>query len=171
MSLGSCSINFAFVPLTRGGTLHLGRYWQSQGMKIKPDHLVTTNKCSCTLQNAVNDKSSTDWCQLWHIGSRALTFSATCRAAAVEVHAILAVGTVQYHEVSEDIEAIITAADISGPVVLCDSALLLMAHLLHARVTEVPGASIVACSHIIRWLFGRWNPCKYIKQYCPQSCS
>lgn len=54
----------------------------------------------------------------------------------------------------------ITAADVSGPVVLCDSALFLMMHLLHVRVIEVPGASLVACQHVIRWVFARWSPGK-----------
>ena len=98
-----------------------------------------------------------DWIQLWHIGTRALTFAATCRAAAVQLHAILAAGLVQYREIGEDVDAMITAADISGPAILCDSAVLLMMHLLHARVTEVPGTSLIACHHVIKWLFTRWN--------------
>ena len=71
---------------------------------------------------------------------------------------MLAMGLVQYHEVGEDIEAMITAADISGPVVLCDSSVFLMMHLLHVRVTEVPGASLTTCSYVTRWLLSRWNP-------------
>lgn len=54
----------------------------------------------------------------------------------------------------------VTAADVSGPVALCDSAVYLMMHLLHARVTEVPGASLVSSQHVIRWIFARWNPSK-----------
>jgi serine-protein kinase ATM len=65
---------------------------------------------------------------------------------------------IEYHEIGEDVNAMITAADVSGPVILCDSALFLMMHLLHVRVTEVPGASLVACQHVIRWVFARWNP-------------
>lgn len=103
------------------------------------------------------------WDQLWHIGARALTFSATCRAAASELHTILTMRFVRYHEIGEDIEAMIVAADVSGPVLLCDSSVRLMMHILHARVTEVPGASLVACNHVIRWLFARWDPCMSIK--------
>lgn len=102
-----------------------------------------------------------DWKQLWHVGARALTYSATCRAASTQLHAMLATGVVQYHEIGEDVEAMITLADISGPVLLCDSSILLMMHLLHVRVTEVPGTSLIACSHVTRWLLSRWNPGKY----------
>jgi ataxia telangiectasia mutated family protein len=92
------------------------------------------------------------------MGSRALTFSATCRAAAAQLHAILAAGLVQYHEIGEAVDAMITAADIHAPVVLCDSSIFLMMHLLNTRVTEVPGTSVLACQHVIRWIFTKWNP-------------
>ncbi len=65
---------------------------------------------------------------------------------------------VQYHEIGEDVEAIVSAADISGPVFPCDSSLLLMTHLIHVRVMEVPGASLMASHHVIRWLSSRWDP-------------
>lgn len=115
---------------------------------------------SCTHQHAATKDMLVDWIQLWHVGARALTYSATCRAASGQLHAMLATGVVQYHEIGEDVEAMITAADISGPVLLCDSSIFLMMHLLHVRVTEVPGASLTACSHVTRWLLSRWNPGK-----------
>jgi ataxia telangiectasia mutated family protein len=71
---------------------------------------------------------------------------------------MLATGVVQYQDIGEDVEAMVTAADTSGPVLLCDSSIFLMMHLLHVRVTEVPGASLIACSHVTRWLLSRWNP-------------
>jgi ataxia telangiectasia mutated family protein len=99
-----------------------------------------------------------DWTQLWRVGARSLTFTATSRAAALELHAIVARNLVQYHDIGEDIETIVTSTDASGPAVLCDSGLFLMTHLLHARITEVPGASLAASQHVIRWLFARWDP-------------
>lgn len=74
------------------------------------------------------------------------------------LHSIAAAGTVQYHEIAEDIDTMIASADISGPTILCDSSIFFMMHILHARVTEVPGASLTASHHVIRWLFARWNP-------------
>ena len=95
---------------------------------------------------------------VWHLGARLLTFSNTCRAAALQLHSILAKNLVDYHNVGEDVNAMITAADSSGPVTLSDSAISLMAHLLNVRVTEVPGANLATSNHTIRWLFARWNP-------------
>jgi serine-protein kinase ATM len=73
---------------------------------------------------------------------------------------MLATGLIEYQEVGEDVNAMITVADVSGPVFLCDSALFLMMHLLHVRITEVPSTSLQVCQHVIRWLFARWNPGK-----------
>lgn len=73
---------------------------------------------------------------------------------------MLATGLIEYQDVGEDVNAMITAADVSGPVSLCDSALFLMMHLLHVRVTEVPNANLLVCQNVIRWLFARWNPGK-----------
>lgn len=99
-----------------------------------------------------------EWIQLWQLGIRSLTFAATCRAAALQLHAIIAQTLVQYRDIGEEVGSIITSADISGPVVLCDSSMFLMTDLLHARVAEVPGASLASAQHVIRWLFARWNP-------------
>lgn len=65
---------------------------------------------------------------------------------------------VQYREIGEDVGAMATSADISGPAVLCDSSISLMADVLHCRVTEVPSASLTTAQHIIRWMFARWSP-------------
>jgi serine-protein kinase ATM len=87
-----------------------------------------------------------------------LSFSTTSRAAALQLHAIVSRKLVQYHDIGEDVETIVNSADASGPVVLCDSSLFLVNHLLHARITEVPGSSLAASQHVIRWLFARWDP-------------
>lgn len=71
---------------------------------------------------------------------------------------MLAKDLVQYNIIGDDISAMINAADISGPQLLCDSAVFLMVHLLHLRVTEIPSASLAACQHVIRWVFAKWIP-------------
>lgn len=100
------------------------------------------------------------WKSIWDLATRALTFSSTCRAAAVLLHAILSRPLLHYHNVDEDISRIVTSADTSGPAVLCDSAIFLMVHLLSARIGEMPSTSLSTSQHSIRWLFAKWNPCK-----------
>ncbi|KAI6709508.1 hypothetical protein JHW43_007959 [Diplocarpon mali] len=113
---------------------------------------------SCTSQNSMKGLNSGEFLQLWHLGMRSLTFSATCRCAALQLHAMIANRLVQYRDIAEDVGSIITSADISGPVVLCDSSIFLMVDLLHTRVREAPGANLTTASHVIRWIFARWNP-------------
>ncbi|CAG8973183.1 hypothetical protein HYALB_00008775 [Hymenoscyphus albidus] len=98
------------------------------------------------------------WKSLWDLATRALTFSNTCRAAAVLLHAILARPLLHYHDVDEDISRMVTSADTSGPAIVCDSAIFLMVHLLHARIGELPSSSLSTSQHAVRWLFARWNP-------------
>jgi ataxia telangiectasia mutated family protein len=98
------------------------------------------------------------WMSLWRIGTRALVLSNTCRAAALQLHAILASQILLYRDVGEDVSAIVTSADVSGPVMLCDSSIFLMMHLLQTRIREVPSASLGTSKHTIRWLFAKWDP-------------
>jgi ataxia telangiectasia mutated family protein len=63
-----------------------------------------------------------------------------------------------YQEISEDLSTMVTSADVNGPATLSDSAIALMAAIFHIRNTKVPNASRSTCSHVIRWLFLRWNP-------------
>ncbi|KAH8801582.1 ataxia telangiectasia mutated [Xylogone sp. PMI_703] len=112
---------------------------------------------SCAHQPRIRE-SSADWLHLWHVGIRCVIYPTTCRAASILLHSILSQDIIKHSEVSEDINAIITTSDTNGPAVLCDSALFLMMHLLHTRITEVPGASLAASQNVIRWLFTKWNP-------------
>ena len=105
-----------------------------------------------------SDLGSSEWLQLWHIGTRSLTSITTCRAASMALHSLIGLNLVSIREVGEDVNNMVTAADTSGPTLLCDSAIFLMAHLLNARITEVPGASLLTSQHVIRWLFAKWNP-------------
>ncbi|KUJ09924.1 phosphatidylinositol 3 [Mollisia scopiformis] len=113
---------------------------------------------SCNYQNAAKELDPCEWMQLWHIGVRSLTFSTTCRAASLQLHTLLAKERVKYHDIGEDVNSIITAADTNGPAVLCESSILFVIHLLHAKVTETPGSSLAISQHVIRWLFARWDP-------------
>jgi ataxia telangiectasia mutated family protein len=116
---------------------------------------------SCTFQDAAITVDSSYWVTLWRVGTRALVLSNTCRAAALQLHAILTRRILLYRDVGEDISAIVISADVSGPVILCDSSIYLMMHILQTRTSEVPSASLSTSKHIIRWLFAKWDPGQY----------
>lgn len=67
---------------------------------------------------------------------------------------------VSYRDIAEDVDAMVTATEISAPAILDDSSLSLMTHLLNLRNMEVPGGSSAVCHHVIRWVTARWDPSK-----------
>ncbi|KAL7930004.1 hypothetical protein V8C35DRAFT_313835 [Trichoderma chlorosporum] len=118
--------------------------------------LIACSSCAlwskeCRLQQDI-------WRQIWHSAARSVSLPATSRAACFLVHSIIETDTLPYHNISDDINSMITTADINGPGVLCDTSLALMSHLLHVRNSKLPSASHSTSSFIIRWAFLRWNP-------------
>lgn len=98
------------------------------------------------------------WKQIWQLTVRSLSLPPTSRAACVLLQAIMQAGLIPGHELADDINQIITTADISGPAVLVDSSLTLMLGLLRHRNMMLPNASQATSNHIIRWVFVKWNP-------------
>lgn len=90
-----------------------------------------------------------------------MSLAPTSRAACALLHSIVDADLLEHHELSEDVNLIITAADISGPAVLVDSSLVLMQSLLRLRNTMFPNASQATANHIIRWAFIKWSPSKW----------
>lgn len=74
------------------------------------------------------------------------------------LHRIIEKDLLPYNTISEDIDGIVTTADVNGPGLVCDTSLALMLHLLHARNARLPSASQATSNHIIRWVFLKWNP-------------
>ncbi|KAL2270361.1 hypothetical protein VTJ83DRAFT_2545 [Remersonia thermophila] len=105
---------------------------------------------------------ASSWKQLWQLGVRALSLPPVSRAACVLLHAILKANLVPRHELADDVNQIVTTADISGPAVLVDSSLILMLTLLRLRNHMFPNASQATSSHIIRWVFVRWSPAELL---------
>ncbi|KFA46746.1 hypothetical protein S40293_08118 [Stachybotrys chartarum IBT 40293] len=113
---------------------------------------------SCALHANLRDDHGDLWRQLWKLATRAVSLPATSRAACVFLHTALEVDLVAYHLISDDINSIVTTADVNGPAVLCDTSLALMFHLFHVRNTRLPSTSQNTSSHVIRWMFLKWNP-------------
>lgn len=98
------------------------------------------------------------WRQIWHLAARSVSLPATSRAACLVLHSIIETDILPYHDISDDVNNMITTADVNGPGILCDTSLALMTHLFHVRNSRLPSTSQSTSSHIIRWLFSRWNP-------------
>ncbi|GJC90958.1 serine/threonine-protein kinase TEL1 [Colletotrichum liriopes] len=113
---------------------------------------------SCAVSHVESDDTTTSWKHVWQVAARAVSLPSTCRAASVLLHTILEKDLVPYHDVSDDINSIVTTADVNGPALLVDSSIILMLHLLTLRNVKLPNASQSTSHHIIRWAFLKWNP-------------
>ncbi|KAJ3941747.1 Serine/threonine-protein kinase tel1 [Colletotrichum fioriniae] len=102
--------------------------------------------------------NSDSWRQLWQLASRAVGLPSASRTASVLLHTVLERNLVLYHDVSDDINSIVTTADVNGPALLVDSSITLMSHLRSLRNVKLPNASQSTNHHVIRWIFRRWNP-------------
>ncbi|KAL1835405.1 hypothetical protein VTK73DRAFT_5680 [Phialemonium thermophilum] len=109
-------------------------------------------------ESARDPSLSALWRQLWQLGVRAVSLPETSRAACALLHSLLASDLVPRHHLVDEIHIMVTNSDISGPAVLVDSSLVLMLHLLAIRNLVLPNASDATSSHIIRWVFVKWNP-------------
>ncbi|KZL69017.1 ataxia telangiectasia mutated, partial [Colletotrichum incanum] len=113
---------------------------------------------SCAVSHVESDDTTASWKHVWQVAARAVSLPSTCRAASVLLHTILEKNLVPYHDVSDDINSMVTTADINGPALLVDSSIILMLHLLTLRNVKLPNASQSTSHHIIRWAFLKWNP-------------
>ncbi len=122
---------------------------------------MLTDSLSCTQQcTPANPLEAFDWQHLWHTVTRLITAPMSCRVSSYLLHALLANGCVQYQDIAEEVNAIVTVPESNAPAIICDSSLLLVTHLLHMRNTKVPGGNSIACHQIIRWFSAKWNPGK-----------
>ncbi|KAK4668469.1 Serine/threonine-protein kinase tel1 [Podospora pseudoanserina] len=114
---------------------------------------------SLTSHEVCRDASlSHTWKQLWQLGVRSVSLAPTTRAASVFLDSVIKASLIPRHELAGDVNHMIITADISGPAILVDSSLKLMLSLLRLRNTMSPNASQATTSHVIRWVFVKWNP-------------
>ncbi|KAG8161861.1 hypothetical protein KVR01_008848 [Diaporthe batatas] len=114
---------------------------------------------SCALQSQAKDESTeARWKQVWQLAVRSISIPSTCRAACVLLHVILQTRLVPHHAIANDVNNIVTMADICGPATLLDSSLVFMHCLANIRNSLAPSASQKTSSFIIRWAFTMWRP-------------
>ncbi|KAI5863076.1 hypothetical protein GGS23DRAFT_568113 [Durotheca rogersii] len=108
--------------------------------------------------SAADGTLTTLWKQVWQIAVRSVSMTANCRASSILLHSIITHELVSYRDIADDINSIITTADVNGPAVVVDSSLTLMTTLLNLRNVQLPSASYATCNSVVRWMFFRWDP-------------
>ncbi|KAI1758753.1 hypothetical protein GGR53DRAFT_210108 [Hypoxylon sp. FL1150] len=107
--------------------------------------------------SAMDGTISTLWKQIWQIGVRSVSMTAHCRASSILLYSVITHNLVSYRDVADDINSMVTTADVNGPAVVVDSSLMLMTTLLHLRNIQLPSASYTTCNHVVRWILFRWD--------------
>lgn len=116
---------------------------------------------SCFAKGSKSEDLAPLWKQIWQIAARSVSLPFTSRAACVLLSAMLDQALVRYDSISDEINSIVTTADINGPASLTDASLALMLRLVQLRNMELPNASQATSQQVVRWLFLRWNPGRY----------
>ncbi|KAJ0425430.1 hypothetical protein BJY00DRAFT_308175 [Aspergillus carlsbadensis] len=97
------------------------------------------------------------WQQVWDLTSRASTSQFTSRAACNLQNSILEFGLLDYSEVSETINSMLTFVNLNGPSALSDSSLELWARVIRMTAQINPGSVSKASSQICAWLREAWS--------------
>lgn len=122
---------------------------------------VRSFQLSCAILPRSKDEAvETKWKQVWQLAVRSVSIASTCRAACVLMNTMLERQLLPHHAVADDINNMVTMADICGPSVLVDSSLVFMNSLANIRNELLPSAIQTTSSNIIRWVFSAWKPGK-----------
>ena len=77
----------------------------------------------------------------------------------------LDVGVVQYLDIADVADSMISSIDLNGPVDCVDSAINMWSLLLILRGRDNIGMVYETSEQVLRWLSNRWCPCKVLQQF------
>ncbi|KAH7063591.1 hypothetical protein B0J12DRAFT_643289 [Macrophomina phaseolina] len=117
---------------------------------------------SCAVQSvASSPELKSLWTTAWQLSSRNVTTGSTCRTASHVMDIILRLGLVDYRDIGEIADVMVSSTELHGPAVLSDSSCSLWLTIFDARSSESPHSSHVTTDRMLRWLFSRWTPSNF----------
>ena len=108
------------------------------------------------------DEFNSFWLQAWRICARHVTSSAICRSACHLMARLLNYGLLQYSQVKDLAEGMLSSIDLNGPVDAVDATIGLWAIIAAHRATDNLGSAYDTVERVLRWLFMRWSPSKHL---------
>ncbi|KAL8710033.1 MAG: hypothetical protein Q9220_005304 [cf. Caloplaca sp. 1 TL-2023] len=110
-------------------------------------------------QGAAHDSSITSsWIQLWRVAARGFSSISTCRAASRLTAILLDNGLVQYTDIADTADGVLSSIEINGPISAVDSALHLCVLLAVQRCQENSLLAAETADRLLNWLFHSWRP-------------
>lgn len=130
-----------------------------------------------TVASCANQRNSTDaslaghWTSLWQLACRSMTNASTCRAACAVLCMILRIRLVPVTLASDLFQSLTVAFELSGPNVLCDTALEFVRLTMVQAVSTLPSSALVLGNSMIGWLLRRWLPSNFDERLYASSCN
>ncbi|PGH11865.1 hypothetical protein AJ80_06930 [Polytolypa hystricis UAMH7299] len=106
---------------------------------------------------AATGEMHTLWLQVWELASRNLSVQATSRAACGLMTTILRFKLLEYADVADTLDAILSSVDLNGPSNLTDSALSFWATVAEIRTKFNPTQAQDMSKQICAWLRSTWT--------------
>jgi ataxia telangiectasia mutated family protein len=97
------------------------------------------------------------WLQAWSLASRASVIQGTSRAACLLMEVILRFKLLELSDIAETIRAMLNAAELNGPSILCDSSLMLWTRVLETVYHLGSNHAIDAPRQICNWMRSSWT--------------
>lgn len=104
---------------------------------------------------------SAQWSSMWQIASRSMTIMTTCRAACHLLHLMLRLRLVSQPSISDLLQSLATAIELSGPATICDSALQLLTASMGCAAAVIPRSANAFTENVVGWLLRRWTPSRF----------
>lgn len=122
--------------------------------------LLTAAACASQESSTAN-ALSTQWASLWQVAIRGMTSVSTGRAACHLLHLMVRLRLVSQTALSELLQSFATAIELSGPALICDSALQLLNASLECATAVIPRSANALTENVIGWLVRRWTPSRF----------
>jgi ataxia telangiectasia mutated family protein len=127
---------------------------------------------SCASQlTSTHDTLSVHWSSLWQLACRSMTSASTCRTACGVLCIILRVKLIPVTLVSELFQSLAVAFELSGPNILCDTAVEFLRLTMAQSILTLPSSAPSISDGIIGWLLRRWLPSKFDERSYAISCN
>lgn len=127
---------------------------------------------SCAYQASSTDGTLVAlWTSLWQVSCRSITSPSTCRAACGVLCIMLRFRLIPQAVASELYQSLAVAFELSGPHILCDTALALVQTIMRDSVSIHPSSAPIIANSAIGWLLRRWVPSKFDERSYATSCT
>ncbi|KAM0722478.1 hypothetical protein Q7P37_001919 [Cladosporium fusiforme] len=126
---------------------------------------------SCAYQaSSTDDTLSPSWSTLWQLACRSMANAGTCRAACGVVSIMLRLPLVLQASVSDLQQSLAVTFELSGPNILCDTAIEFVRVTMAQSISINPGSATTIANSVMGWLLRRWLPSKFEERAYAISC-